>query len=99
MRDSVRMRGSRSGRQEGGQGGLPGVCPTSPFSLRNWGLTASGQQRRGLRPGAPEATEARLGHARSNSEGVACPAPQVAQHTLSASFQDLHLRAVKPGEI
>lgn len=91
MRDSARMRGSRSGRQEGGQGGLPGAWPTSFFSPRNWSLTASCQQRRGLRPGAPEAAEARLGHARSNSEGVARPAPQVAQYTLSASFQDLHL--------
>lgn len=91
MRDSVRMRGSRSGRQEGGQGGLPGVWPTSFFSPRNWSLTASGQQRRGLRPGAPEAAEARLCHARSNCEGVARPAPQVAQYTLSAPFQDLHL--------
>lgn len=57
------------------------------------GLTASGQQRRRLRPGAPEAAEARLGHARSNCEGVARPAPQVAQDALSASFQDLHLGA------
>lgn len=60
---------------------------------RNWGLTASGQQRRGLRPGAPESAEAWLGHARSNSEGVVRPTPQVAQYTLSASFQDLYLGA------
>lgn len=68
-------------------------APPSPFYTPAWGLTTSRQQRHRLGPGAPEATEARLGHTRAYLEGVARSAPQVAQHALSAAVEDLHLEA------
>lgn len=93
MRESVRMRGSKSGGQGVGQGGgiAPCSAPASPTPA--WGLTTSCQQRRRLGPGAPEASEARLGHSRANHEGVTRSAPEVAQHALGAPVQDLHLGA------
>lgn len=72
------------------------ACPTlrpSPFYTPAWGLTTSCQQRRRIRPGAPEAIETWLGHTRTYHEGVTRSAPQFAQHALSAAIQNLHLGA------
>lgn len=95
MRESVRMRGSKSGEPVRGQGGGPahrGVL-SSPSYTPAWGLTTSRQQRRRFRPGAPKAIEARLGHTRAYHKGVTRSAPQVAQHALCAAIQDLYLGA------
>lgn len=81
----------RAGKKSG-RWARPTLRP-SPFYTPAWGLTTSRQQRRRLRPGAPEAIEAWLGHTRTYHEGVTRSAPQVAQHALSAAIQDLHLRA------
>lgn len=70
------------------------ACPTvspSPAYTPTWGLTTSCPQGRRLRPRAPEAIEARLRHTRAYLEGVTRSAPQIAQHALSATIQDLHL--------
>lgn len=84
------------GIQVWGAGGKSGwwECPMlrpSSSCAPTWSLTTSCQQRRRLRPGAPEATEARLGHTRAYHEGVTGSTPEVAQHALSTTIQDLHL--------
>jgi hypothetical protein len=85
-------------RQGGGQsGGFARVFRPNSSYTSTWGLTASRQQRRRLRPGAPEATETRLGHTRANREGITSRTAQVAQYALCAAFQDLHLGA-GPGQ-
>lgn len=70
--------------------GLPSISPQLLLHP-HLGLTTSSQQRRRLRPGAPKTTEARLGHTRTNCEGVARGSTKIAQHALGATLQNLHL--------
>lgn len=84
----VQIWGGRS--RLGGAGRAPqDAIPT----IRACSLTTGREQRCRLRPGAPEASKAGLGHARPHRERVPRGAAQVTERALGAPVQDLHLGA------